>query len=133
MAAINNRSSNITNEYMGVILFIIQNWDHGKKITWDKLVNEIETKIGECYSRQALAKHEPIKKAYAIAVKKFAKLKSKRKSPRDLIEENKSLEKKCEVLEQVNKDLFILLEKLSHDSTPRNLNEQTPFLEEKAI
>lgn len=60
----NTRSENLTDETIEKIVKIFDGWSG--KLTWNKLIDEIELRTKNRYTRQALAKHQRIKDAYDL-------------------------------------------------------------------
>jgi type I restriction-modification system DNA methylase subunit len=59
-----NRSENLTDEHIEKIVKILDGWS--TKLTWNKLIDEVEFRNKNKYTRQALAKHQRIKDAYNL-------------------------------------------------------------------
>lgn len=60
----NTRAENLTDELIEKIVRILDGWS--EKLTWNKLIDEIEFRTKNKYTRQALAKHQRIKDAYNL-------------------------------------------------------------------
>jgi type I restriction-modification system DNA methylase subunit len=60
----NTRSENLTDELIEKIVNILDGWS--SKLTWNKLIDEIEFRTKNRYTRQTLAKHQRIKDAYDL-------------------------------------------------------------------
>ncbi|QOY55169.1 hypothetical protein HUE87_02710 [Candidatus Sulfurimonas marisnigri] len=58
------RSENLTDELIEKIVKILDGWSG--KLTWDKLIDEIEFRTKNKYTRQTLGKHQRIKDAYNL-------------------------------------------------------------------
>ncbi len=58
------RSKNLTDELIEKIVKILDGWS--EKLTWMKLIDEIEFRTKNEYTRQTLAKHQRIKDAYNL-------------------------------------------------------------------
>jgi len=59
-----SRSENLTDELIERIVEILDGWS--EKLTWNKLIDEIEFRTKNRYTRQTLAKHQRIKDAYNL-------------------------------------------------------------------
>ena len=60
----NSRSKNLTDELIEVIVKILDGWSG--KLTWNKLLDEVEFRTKNRYTRQTLSKHQRIKDAYDL-------------------------------------------------------------------
>lgn len=60
----NTRSENLTDELIEKIVKILDGWS--SKLTWNKLIDEVEFRTKNRYTRQTLAKHQRIKDAYNL-------------------------------------------------------------------
>lgn len=58
------RSENLTDELIEKIVKVLDGWSG--KLTWNKLIDEIEFRTKNRYTRQTLAKHQRIKDAYNL-------------------------------------------------------------------
>lgn len=58
------RSENLTYELIEKIVNILDGWSG--KLTWNKLIDEIEFRTKNRYTRQTLAKHQRIKDSYDL-------------------------------------------------------------------
>jgi len=58
------RSENLTDELIEKIVKILDGWSG--KLTWNKLIDEIEFRTKNKYTRQTLAKHQRIKDTYNL-------------------------------------------------------------------
>lgn len=58
------RADNLTDDTIEKIASILDGWSD--KLTWDKLIDEIEFRLNTRYTRQALSKHQRIKSAFQI-------------------------------------------------------------------
>ena len=56
------RSRNLTDRAIGDIVVIIDSW--AGPLSWSNLISKIEERSGNRYTRQALANHESIQKAF---------------------------------------------------------------------
>jgi hypothetical protein len=70
------RSENITDEHISLIIGILDGWVGGK-LTWDFLIEFVEIKTQQHYTRQTLSKHTKIKMAYDVSKKRLAEAKGK--------------------------------------------------------
>jgi len=59
-----SRSENLTDELIEVVVKILDGWSG--KLTWNKLIDEVELRTKNRYTRQALSKHQRIKDAYNL-------------------------------------------------------------------
>lgn len=58
------RADNLTDDNIEKIAGILDGWS--EKLTWDKLIDEIEFRLNTRYTRQALSKHQRIKAAFQL-------------------------------------------------------------------
>lgn len=65
-----NRSSNLSDKDIERIVRILDGWSG--KLTWNSLINEIEFRMKERYTRQTLSKHSRIKDAYSLTKKRLS-------------------------------------------------------------
>ena len=65
-----SRSENLTDELIEAIVKILDGWSD--KLTWNKLIDEIEFRTKNRYTRQTLAKHQRIKDAYDLTKKRVS-------------------------------------------------------------
>lgn len=65
-----NRSRNLSDEDIENIVRILDGWT--EKLTWNNLINVIEFRLKENYTRQTLSKHSRIKDAYDLTKKRLS-------------------------------------------------------------
>lgn len=53
------------------IIAIIDGWNPRTKLSWESLVDAVETHLGRPYSRQALSRHDQIKLAFSTRKKQL--------------------------------------------------------------
>jgi hypothetical protein len=70
MAKQRNRSENLTDEHIEIIVSLLDGWTVSK-LTWRTLIEGIYFKTKQHYTRQALSKHTRIKTAYDITKKRL--------------------------------------------------------------
>ncbi|WP_373036581.1 hypothetical protein [Sulfurimonas sp.] len=58
------RADNLSDDMIEKIVEILDGWS--EKLTWNLLIEEIEIRLNNEYTRQALAKHNRIKSAYNL-------------------------------------------------------------------
>ncbi len=64
------RAKNLTDDDIEIIVEIFDGWEG--KLTWNKLIQEIELRLKEQYTRQTLAKHTRIKSAYNLTKERLS-------------------------------------------------------------
>lgn len=58
------RSKNLDDQLIREIVEILDGWS--ENLTWDRLVEAVDRRLGQRYTRQALNKHERIKQAFTV-------------------------------------------------------------------
>ena len=58
------RSKNLNDKLIREIVEILDGWSD--ELTWDRLVEAVDRRLGQRYTRQTLHKHERIRQAFAI-------------------------------------------------------------------
>lgn len=96
-----NRSENITDEHIEIIVNLLNGWIG--KLTWAMLVDAIDFKTNQHYTRQALANHTKIKQAYDETKKNLSSLEKKNDSIKE--DSNEILKQKIKYLESENNRL----------------------------
>lgn len=64
-----NRSNNLLDNDIASIVSILDGWS--EKLTWDSLIDMVEFRMKQRYTRQTLAKHSRIKSAYDLTKKRI--------------------------------------------------------------
>jgi len=74
------------------IVKIIDGWSRSEKLTWDNLILAAQMRLFRKYSRQALSRHERIKRAYTLK-KQFLSTGSDSKTEFKSVELQKAMER----------------------------------------
>lgn len=64
---VHKRAKNLDDADIKQIVEILDGWS--EKLTWDMLIDAIELRMHNCYTRQALHKHERIRNAFELRKK----------------------------------------------------------------
>lgn len=134
-----NRSKNLTDEDIEITVNILDGIEG--KLTWDELITAIDFKTGQHYTRQTLAKHPRIKKAYDIAKARIVRERENTNnidstlSPKEYIlaEKLKNLEAKNERLHKENEELLLQFARWTYNAytygiTPDQLDKVLPVV-----
>ena len=124
------RSKKITDAYRNKILRIIDGWEG--KLTWDLLIDAVEKRTGQKYTRQALDKHPEISGAYKKQKKSVSRYLSniapqyKTLSKSELIvalADHKKVKKENEQLKKENERLQLQLVVWAANARSHNVTE----------
>ena len=124
---LNQRSKNINDEITLKILNILDGWTD--KLTWALLIEKIEKRIFQKYTRQALNAHERIKKAFELRKGRIPHVKSGSKklfSPEAIIESERNavLRAKNERLEAENERLRETFNKWAYNAYSKGITKE---------
>ena len=110
------------------IVKIIDGWSRSEKLTWDNLILVVQTRLLRKYSRQALSRHERIKRAYALK-KQFLSTGSDSKTEFKFVELQKAMERierlkaENERLKDENNALLEQFARWAYNAHTRGLDE----------
>lgn len=71
MSETRNRSRNLLDKDIASIVSILDGWSE-KKLTWDSLIDNVEFRMKQRYTRQTLAKHPRIKRVYELTKERLS-------------------------------------------------------------
>jgi hypothetical protein len=110
------------------IVKIIDGWSRSEKLTWDNLILVVQTRLFRKYSRQALSRHERIKRAYTLK-KQFLSTGSDSKTEFKSVELQKAMERierlkaENERLKDENNALLEQFARWAYNAHTRGLDE----------
>ncbi|SMD14967.1 hypothetical protein SAMN02746065_1616 [Desulfocicer vacuolatum DSM 3385] len=110
------------------IVKIIDGWSRSEKLTWDNLILAAQMRLLRKYSRQALSRHDRIKKAYSLK-KQFLSTGSDSKSEFKSVELQKAMERidrlkaENERLKDENNSLLEQFARWAYNAHTRGLDE----------
>ena len=110
------------------IVKIIDGWSCSEKLTWDKLILAAQMRLFRKYSRQALSRHERIKKAYLLK-RQFLNTSSNPKAEFKSAEMQKAMERierlkaENERLKAENNSLLEQFARWAYNAHTRGLDE----------
>ncbi|GIT99121.1 hypothetical protein [Sulfurovum sp. TSL1] len=119
------RSKNLNDDSIEKIVEILDGWS--KKLTWDDLINEIDFRLKERYTRQTLAKHARIKSAFNLTKKRIS-ARGNHKSTSSvevevLIQQIERVEAENARLKKENQDLLAQFSRWSYNSYLKGVTE----------
>ena len=110
------------------IVKIIDGWSRSEKLTWDNLILVVQVRLFRKYSRQALSRHERIKRAYALK-KRFLRTGADSKTEFKSVELQKAMERierlkaENERLKDENNSLLEQFARWAYNAHTRGLDE----------
>lgn len=118
------RSSNLTDQDIERILGVLDGWSG--KLTWTLLIDEIEKRLKEHYTRQTLASYNRIQSTYTLVKERLKdedaeKLNATPQSMAVLIQQNKRLEAEVARLHHENNALLTQFVTWSRNAYMRGL------------
>lgn len=85
-------AGHLSDKDIETIVKIIDGWSRSEKLTWDNLILVVQMRLFRKYSRQALSRHERIKRAYRLK-KQFLSTDSDSKAEFKSVELQKAMER----------------------------------------
>ena len=121
------RSKNIDDEIIVKILNILDGWSG--RLTWDLLIDKIEKRTLQRYSRQALNNHNRVKAAYELRKKgsSFVKVSGKKLySPEEILESqrNQTLKSENERLQAENERLREMFNRWAYNAYSKGITKE---------
>ena len=120
------RSKNLGDTEIEKIVGILDGWSG--KLTWDKLLDEIQIHLKQHYTRQTLAKHTRIKSAYDLTKERISEVpkESTHVSPEVTILKQKieRLEAKNTRLQRENQDLLAQFARWAYNSYAKGVTKE---------
>ena len=119
------RSSNITDQNIEDIVRLLDGWAAGK-LTWNSLIDAVSFRFNEQYTRQALSKHNRIKRAYDITKERIAGNKDTTLGPRGqdiLAQKIERLEAENLRLTQENEDLLFQFARWAYNAYTKGITQ----------
>lgn len=110
------------------IVKIIDGWSRSEKLTWDNLILVVQTRLFRKYSRQALSRHERIKRAFTLK-KRFLSTGPDSKTEFKSVELQKAMERierlkaENERLKDENNSLLEQFARWAYNAHTRGLDE----------
>jgi len=121
---------NMSDEDILVVLQIIDGWTHDTLLTWDALIEAIQQRLFKKWSRQALDRHERIKKAYTDkrnSLRRGVAPPNEEHLPADLRKANETIRRlrsENERLERENNDLMEKFRVWSANAVSMGMSEE---------
>lgn len=120
------RSENLDDEKIVQIVQILDGWTG--KLTWDKLISEINLHLKNKYTRQTLAKHTRIKSAYELIKKnKYDSNENKVYSPVEvnvLLQELEKIKAENKRLKREKQDLLVQFARWAYNSYAKGISKE---------
>lgn len=118
------RAANLNNDTIDQILAILDGWS--EKLTWNKLIDEIEVQTSHRYTRQALSKHSDIKYKFQTIKENITELEYKHPTlnTEDMItiQKIKRLEAENQRLNDENQELLMQFIRWSYNAKEHGLD-----------
>ena len=120
------RSANLDDEKIEQIVQILDGWTG--KLTWDKLISEINLHLKNKYTRQTLSKHTRIKSAYELIKKnKYDSNENKVYSPVEvnvLLQELEKIKAENKRLKKEKQDLLAQFARWTYNSYAKGVSKE---------
>jgi len=120
------RSKNLSDDTIEQIVGILDGWSG--QLTWEKLINEIDLRFKEHYTRQTLAKHTRIKTAFNLTKERIPGLKTKELAGTAefvvLMQQIERLEAQNARLKRENQDLLAQFARWAYNSYAKGVTKE---------